>query len=51
MSEREARKNVMNVDGAETWWPSTAAARPARSTSQSSMQSAPIAIAEMSVMN
>jgi hypothetical protein len=45
-----ARKNVPSVEGAATGWPSTSPVRPARSTSQSSMQSAPNAIAEISVM-
>ena len=38
------------VDGATTSWPRTCPVRPDRSTSQPSMQSAPNAIAEMSVM-
>jgi len=45
-----ARKNVPSVDGAATSCPSSASVRPARSTSQSSMQSAPNAIAETSVI-
>ena len=40
-----ARRNVPSVDGATTRWPRTAAVWPERSTPQSSMQSAPSAIA------
>jgi hypothetical protein len=45
-----ARKNVPSVEGATTRWPSTAPVRPARSTSQSSIESEPSAIAETSVI-
>ena len=40
-----ARRNVPSVDGAAIQPPSSRRVRPARSTSQSSMQSAPSAIA------
>ena len=46
-----ARKNVPNGDGADTRCPNPARVWPERSTSQSSMQSAPSAIAETSVMS
>jgi len=45
-----ARKNVPKVEGAITRCPSTLAVRPARNTSQSSMQSAPSAIADTNVI-
>jgi trans-aconitate methyltransferase len=43
------RRNVPMVDGAITWWPSTWAVAPVRSTSASSMQSAPAIIAWVKV--
>jgi len=48
--ERKPRRNVPSVEGAITRCPSTSAVRPARNTSQSSMQSAPSAIPEISVI-
>jgi hypothetical protein len=48
--ERERRRNVPSVDGAATRWSSSSAVRPDRSTSQSSIESAPSTIAEISVI-
>ena len=48
MPERERAQNVPSVEGAATQPPSSRRVRPARSTSQSSMLSAPSAIANTS---